>query len=361
MTAKRLTLSASCDLLFGALLVYGYVYAAYKGFYPSLGHTDFFKYQAMVGRPFDFSATDAPFVLRQTTTVIASIFYEAGAHYDTVAAIDAFNADQDLKRRLLALVLSNGIAVCVAFAILSTYLRTKKIFGGPRDLFALFGVFAGWFYFSDFVIAPFTVGWGMVASSLLAIAFLERSPVLTGLACAVAIFSRETTLIFTFAMFASVIVFEGDRRLRTLASAAIVAGACLIYLLLRATLTHGYEHQIVLHDIVGSFLSFRPSRDFFFQGLFAQGLLVVLLLFIAATQPRYAGYLLLSAAAVCIVAIGASAKSIGMVWGETLPFYAAIFFLESPAPDGSNKKGRSVLRAAPHLQRPVTLNPNGTQ
>jgi hypothetical protein len=317
------------DFLCAAIFVYGFVHASYKLGNPSFGGDDFYKYKDMVGHPFDFSAAPAPFVLRQITTVVASLFYELGFHYNSAATVDSLGFDQDTKRRFFSLILSNALAVCLTIAILSTYLRTKLAKYGIAELFGLFGIFAAWFYFSNHVMAPLTVGWGWVSSSLLAIAFLEQNAAMTCVACVIALFSRETTLIFALMMFVALILFEGNRRWSIMASAAVLAAGCLAYLILRLLFTTGYQHQIDPHSVLRSFLSPKLwlSRYFLFQSILSQGLLALLLFLIAMKQPRYAGYLLLAAAAVAFVALGAAVDQIALLLGETLPFYAVIFLL----------------------------------
>jgi hypothetical protein len=122
---------------------------------------------------------------------VASVFYRLGAHYDTAAVFDSIGIET--KRQFFAMILSNGLAVCLAFAIAAGYVRSKLSKDNIVNSFALFGILAGWFYFPGVVIAPVTVGWGWFAS-------------------AIALFSRETTLIFGLTMFAALLLFEGDRR-----------------------------------------------------------------------------------------------------------------------------------------------------
>jgi hypothetical protein len=62
------------DFLIGAILLYGYVYTAYKYGDPLLGRNDFFRYQQIILHPFDLSAAPAPFVLRQIPALVASLF-----------------------------------------------------------------------------------------------------------------------------------------------------------------------------------------------------------------------------------------------------------------------------------------------
>lgn len=315
------------DFAIGVIFVYGYIYTAYKYGNPLFGRNDFFKYQAMIGSPFDFSATTAPFVLRQIPAIVAAGFYKLGLHYDTMAVVDLIGFDRDTKRRFLALIMSNGLAVCLSFAMLCHYLRTKLPTFGVVELFALFGIFAAWFYFPSGTVAPATVGWGWFASSLFAIAFLERSLSLTCLACLIGIFSRETTLIFALVMVTAVLLFDGERSRNVVLSAIVLIAGCLTYLILRKLFTTGYEHQISPRAVFANLTSFRVSRDYIFQSVLSQGLLLLLIFGIAVKAPRYAAYLCIAAAAVVVVAFAAKVSETALLSGETLPYFAVIFLL----------------------------------
>jgi hypothetical protein len=61
--------------------------------------------------------------------------------------------------------------------------------------------------------------------------------------------------------------------------------------------------------------------------ILAQGTLAFLLVCIAARQLRYAAHLLTSALAVAAVALATDVTDVGLLLGETLPFYATIFIL----------------------------------
>jgi len=315
------------DFLLGAILLYGYVYTAYKYGNPLLGRNDFFRYQQIILHPLDFSAAPAPFVMRQIPAVIASVFYGLGIHFDTAAVIDSIGADDGTKRRFLAMILSNGLAVCLSFTVLSVYLRAKLVTDSLINAFALFGIFAGWFYFSSAVIAPVTIGWGWLISALFAVAFVERKATITMLACVLALFSRETTMIFTLTMFVVLLLAEGDRSRGVVGSILVLATGCLLYLALRIGFTSGYAHQIDPVQIVAQLNSLNFSAHFFIQMILAQGLLVLLLVFIATERPRFAAYLLISAAAVAVTALATDVTDVGLLLGETVPFYATIFIL----------------------------------
>jgi hypothetical protein len=144
-----------------------------------------------------------------------------------------------------------------------------------------------------------SVGWGWFAS-------------------AIALFSRETTLIFGLTMFAALLLFEGDRRRGVIGSVGVLGTACLAYLVLRIEFTTGYEHQIDPSQIGAHLTSLEFPHHFFIQLFLSQALLVLLLLGIAMRELRYAACLLLSAAVIGVVAIGTAVTDVGILLGETL-------------------------------------------
>jgi hypothetical protein len=341
-------LRGSRDFLIGVILLYGYVYTAYKYGNPLFGRNDFFRYQDIILHPLDLSAAPAPFVLRQIPAIVASGFYRLGFHFDTAAVIDSVGLDEGEKRRFFAMILSNGLAVCLSFTVLAGYLRIKLAQDNIVNSLALFGIFAGWFYFPSAVIAPVTIGWGWFVSSLFAIAFIEGSAALTATACALALFSRETTLIFALSMFATLFVLDRDRRPSAVGSIFVLVVGCMLYLALRIGFTSGYQHQVDPAHIAAQFASLNFPAHFFIQMTLAQGMLVLLLILITARQPRHAVYLLISAAAVAVLALATDVTDVGLLLGETLPFYAVIFMLvwngalAAPGKDLSRVQGGSA-------------------
>jgi len=313
------------DLIVSAVFVYGYVYTSYKMSNPNFGGADFFHYKDMIGRPFDFSATQAPFVLRQTSALIATIFYRLGLHYDTATAIGLIGLDADTRMRFLALVLSNGVAVCLTLVLLAGYLRVRHSDLGLSGLFLLFGILSAWFWFPTIALAPETVAWGWLVSALFAIAFLERSLWLIVATAALAIITRETTIVFALGLFACAALF--DRRKEQIGPVLVLAAASLVYLLLRVTMTHGYEHQISPASVLSGLMRLHTLPGFLKQSVISQGIFVVLLIAIAIENGRLACCLLAGVAAVTLVGFGAQISEFSAVTGETLPIFATFFIV----------------------------------
>jgi hypothetical protein len=176
------------------------------------------------------------------------------------------------------------------------------------------------------------------------VAFVERSTVATVLACALALFSRETTLIFALTMFVVPLLVEGDRSRGVVAPIVVLATSCVLYLAIRIGFTSGYQHQIDPAHIVAQLISLNFSPHFFIQLILAQGVLILLLIFIATKQPRYAAYLLASAAAVSVVALATDVTDVGLLLGEMLPFYATIFILAWNGAFAARGKDSTLLR-----------------
>jgi hypothetical protein len=128
-------------------------------------------------------------------------------------------------------------------------------------------------------------------------------------------------------MFASQYLFEGDRRRGVAGSVVVLATTCLVYLALRMEFTTGYEYQIDVGEIGARLTALEFPHHFFIQLFLSQALFIVLLLGIAMREPRYVGYLLVSAAVIAIVAIGTAVTDVGILLGETLPFYAVLSVL----------------------------------
>jgi hypothetical protein len=176
------------------------------------------------------------------------------------------------------------------------------------------------------------------------VAFVERSTVATVLACALALFSRETTLIFALTMFVVPLLVEGDRSRGVVAPIVVLATSCVLYLAIRIGFTSGYQHQIDPAHIVAQLISLNFPPHFFIQLILAQGVLILLLIFIATKQPRYAAYLLASAAAVSVVALATDVTDVGLLLGEMLPFYATIFILAWNGAFAARGKDSTLLR-----------------
>ncbi len=224
------------------------------------------------------------------------------------------------------MILSNGLAVCLSFTLLAGYLRNKLATDSTINSLALFGIFAGWFYFASAVIAPVTIGWGRLVSAC------SRSPLSNAMqrlrrSLASSVFARETTLIFALVMFLALLLAGEGRGRGVVASVLMLAASCLLYLALRIGLTSGYAHQIDPDHILAQFALLRFPAHFFIQAIAAQGMLVLLLVLIAARHPREATHLFAAAMAVSVVALATDVTDVGVLLGETLPIYAVIFML----------------------------------
>lgn len=144
-----------------------------------------------------------------------------------------------------------------------------------------------------------------------------------------ALVSRETILIFIliFSICAWASFARGERFF--LGSAIMLAASCAALILARTYLVHGYEDQFNLHISVTNVLTFRPTKEFIFQAVIPQALILVLLLSMSIRHSSFAVALFVSMMAVMIVGVGTGERpgGIGRAIGETLPLYAIVFLL----------------------------------
>jgi hypothetical protein len=61
--------------------------------------------------------------------------------------------------------------------------------------------------------------------------------------------------------------------------------------------------------------------------ILAQGILILLVVLIAMRRIRYAAYLSAAAGVMAFVAVATGVTDVGLLVGESLPFYAVIFIL----------------------------------
>jgi hypothetical protein len=323
----RLLYHGCQDFLAASLFVYSYIYSSFKFGDPFFGRNDFFSYEKMVEHPLDLSAAVAPFVLRQVPTLIAWLFYHGGAHYDTKTVVDLAGLDDETRRRFLALILSNGLAFVLTFTVLVGFLRAQARLDPRTGIFTVFGLFAAWFYFPSAAIAPLTIAWGWLASTILALAIVRRGPAITLLGCALALFSRETTMIFAVTLALATATYDRVNRRALLQVTGIILATCMLYLYLRAFVVHGHENQVDVLKFYHHLKAFHLTRDFIFQSIVSQGLLVFIVILIGRQRLDYCIHLLIAASAVTIVGLGTGESELAFLTGETLPFYVLFLLL----------------------------------
>jgi hypothetical protein len=318
------------DAILSLIALSGYLYYTYKFGGPDLGNNDFYKYREMVEHPLDLSAAPAPFVLRQIPTAAAYLIYKLGIFYDTRTTLDLIiPADASTKRIFFALIMSNAIAVGLSFVVSLHYLRRTTDKSDVIFCFSYIGIMLSYFYFPFSVIAPLTTGWGWLVTAILSIALLDRRLSLLALGCVTALLARETVLIFML-VFSFLAWTSFARRERYFVIAMIMlAASCIVLILARIYLVHGYEQQIDLHAVVRNLLSFIPSREFVFQGLLPVAIVLMLLFLIGISHSSYAVVLFISMLAIVVVGIatGETSGGIGRTVGETLPLYAIVLLL----------------------------------
>jgi hypothetical protein len=347
MRASHLTtvVCAGRDFFIGLILFYGYVYTAYKYGNPFFARNDFFRYEMMVAHPFDFSATPAPFVLRQIPAIVASVFYRLGFHSDTAAVIDTIGLDGETKRRFFAMILSNALGSVPELHRFGR-LPSDQTCHGRSDQLAC-----------------------TVWNSRRLVLFPERGDCAgdnrPGMACEFApgnrphrskrgndgpnlcscpVFARNYTDLRPDDVPCSTAVRARPQARRCCFGHrvggelfALSGAADWLYHWLCAS------DRSDRHSGATNIANF--SRSFFIQLILAQGILILLLVLIAMKAVRYAVYLAAAAGVMAFVAVATGVTDVGLLVGETLPFYAVIFILTWKGALPMRRADKPVIRA----------------
>jgi len=315
------------DLLLVILFTYGAFYSSYKFGRPDLGNHDFARYEKMVDSPFNLSATRAPFVLRQLPTAIAYGIEKAGIFYpNKISFADSvYNKASNSQQVYFALIFSNYIAVVVALTLLIRYIR-KKVPGQPNVHYTVLALCLGYFMLTLNIIAPLTQGYGWLAMVLLSIGLLEKKyrPVLTG--TLIAMFSRETVLLF-FIIFSAGYWFY-ERRQHAPATfvrniVLILLAGLVILLLIRTGLTEGNARQLSITYLISQSVHSFFTYNYLFQSILTQGLLFYLAW--ALYKARRPLAIVYGIGCLFIMLIGGA--GVGRILGESYPLLVILYCL----------------------------------
>jgi hypothetical protein len=266
------------DFLLVILFTYGIFYTSYKFARPDLGNQDFAKYEKMVDSPMNMQATRAPFVLRQLPTLVATVTKECGIYYPNKISFaeSVYNKSEASQRNFFALILSNYLAVVVGLTIMIRYLR-KQTGINTNVHFTVLALCLGYFMLSLNIIAPLTQGYGWLATIVLIIGLLNKKYVLVLTGLLIALFSRETVVLF-FMVFAIGLAIYNYRRKVSFSfarNAAIVSFLSLLLLLsLRIAFTSGNANQLSITHILSETGRAMFTADYLFQAILTQGLLI---------------------------------------------------------------------------------------
>lgn len=317
------------DLLLVILFTYGVFYTSYKFGRPDLGNHDFAKYEKMIGSPLNMSATRAPFVLRQLPTLIAAATKQFGIYYPNKISFaeSVYNQSEVSQRNFFALILSNYLAVVLGLTMMIRYLR--KHAGVNNAHFTVLTLCLGYFMFSLNIIAPLTQGYGWLATILLSIALLNKryALLLTGLF--IALFSRETVVLF-FMVFTGVLAVHSYHKKTSFVfarNAAVISFSSLLLLLsLRLAFTSGNASQLSITHLLNETWQAIFTADYLFQAVLTQGLLIYLYsrLYISA-KPVAVIY---GVALLAIMMIGGF--GVGRIIGESYPLLVILYCLPPP-------------------------------
>ncbi|MGP6088472.1 hypothetical protein [Antarctobacter jejuensis] len=302
-------------------------YLAYKFHVPDFGGSDYYHYHRMYLSPLDFSAADAPWVLRQIQAVIVNLLFEAGLDYDTDIAFTVDGFERGVFFSALAV---NYISVVLTAALLGGHLQRQT---GRPDALSLFvpAVMVLNFSVLFFAYSGLTEGLSLLMFTAAYLAYRAGRYLVCALVVLAAAFQRELIPLILLALIAADLIAagwqqDGRARLTVLICAALSLGA---HVLLRANLpgdSHGA--QLSPHAWLDAFSGFGfADGDFLFQVLLTQNFaaLVALaaLMFTLTLRrlPRVDRWLVIDCGVTFAVILGVGiAASVGNNVGRLLIF-----------------------------------------
>lgn len=275
--------SAPFRFLLFLIISYGLFYFSYKYYVPDFGGTDFYAYYPMYLDPFNYHVTRSSFVYRQLTALIVHLVWRSGLFYDTAISFSKEGYD---KHVFFAAILTNYIALTLSAVVVTS--ATYKLIGQKNDAWS---IVAGLLCYSGFfvqqaVLTGLTEGisWLLVAVGFLA--YLNRSLIPICAVLCLSIIQRET-LPFVFGVFAAVglILHRTSRAFNAIV--LLLSGAAFLgYIVMRSVLipVAGAEKQLSPLAVLSSLEAWRAqmTKEFFFQALFSENLLILLVVLLAA-------------------------------------------------------------------------------
>jgi hypothetical protein len=314
------------DLVIILVFSYGLLHMSYKYMLPDLANHDFRKYNEMVKTPFDLSAVEAPFVIRQVPTVVAYALKEAGIIYRSqqiaFQSSKYYHSDEDL-RGFFALILSNYLALAVSLALIVSYIRRS---GGGGQVFTVLALAVGYFMVPITVIAPLTHGYAWLACVLIAIGMFEHRMWLILLGAALSFFSRETVIVFFCPFAFACYAFNRDIRFYRNAGVVLLLFAISFYLT-RRLLIPGHEEQLSVSRSTTTMLQYAFSGDFIFQTFLTQAAVAFLCYRLFRRSKQLFAAYMISVAVIIIICIVVLLAGVGRIIGESYPLLILLFLL----------------------------------
>lgn len=336
LTEKHLPLLRFFILL---MLSYGLLYYAIKAYVPAvMGGTDFERYLNIYIQPLDLKAARSPFVMRQLSAVLTHWVHSLGITYSPKSLAESLGADRQV---LISAIIANYLGLLSAAWITGStieHLMGRRallvpLLGGVTCLLA--------FHTMTSVLTGLTEGvsWLIFAAGLHFYMRRRLWPLL--LVFAAAVFQRETILVI-FGVFAAVqIALERDgRRFNAMVLAGAIAAFAAYVLVRKLYAAPGYEVQFMptLTRIVRRIPTWR---NFVFQGLFSNNLLLLYLalLALAGAADRFCRRwaVMLIVAWVALVAMGFLAgigNNMGRISSILSPAFAVFIALFLARLDG---------------------------
>lgn len=318
------------------LFSYPILYIVYKWDVPNIsGQKDFYHYQRMMESPLDFTVAQAPWVHRQIPTLVAFAIKKCQVFYSTKISYSYFKGfkGENTQINFFSLILSNYIAYLLSIGLLLKCLIPER--KNPILSFYIVAFSIGYFMVFINVIAPTAQAYAWLSCALMIYGILKKNKYFIILSLAIAMFSRETLLIFYTLYFGFEVVVGyiqnkliKKEKLFLFFSSAI---SFLLILFLRTNYATGHEEQLSLDYLSETSDKIENINDFFFQVILSQGLLIFLLVTLFQNSRKHFTALLFSYIIILTITIltGIGNNS-GRIIGESYLFVLFLSIIKTP-------------------------------
>lgn len=262
--------------LFIFLMSYGMFYFALRYYNPIIGGIDYLSYANMIVKPFDYQATSSPFVYRQFSTFIASIFYKLNIYKDIGIS---FGENLTEKKIFFSAILSNFIAILFT-SILTIRILDKQI--GKSLIPSLFATLLLIFSFGsiNYVFTGLVEGWTWFFVLAAYYAYLKKDLRLFAIILLISIFQKEIVVIaYTLFFFYRYI----DTKLKKtkdntyIKMLVISITSFVLYIIIRKVIfpTSGYENQLKVNYLISSLTSTTIKPEMILNYVASQNLILI--------------------------------------------------------------------------------------
>lgn len=277
-------------LFFVVLFSYPLLYVAYKYQVPNLANTDYFQYEKMIENPLDLKVTHVQWSTRQIPTLIAkcvkscNLFYKGNKISFTYFVFDSGTNNRQIN--YFSFLISSYLGFVFSISLL-LFLGGLQGVNFQNNSAHIISLVLGYFMTATNIISATPQSYAWLAGVIIICAISYQRSMILFLGLLIAVFSRESLLLFFFP-FISLIIFIQYYKTSKInfyllkVLLGMITSAILVFLI-RYKFTDGTiggvnNEVFSINNIFNLPEKFsKLSMDYFFQSFLTQGIVIYLL------------------------------------------------------------------------------------